>query len=898
MKSICIMVIILLSLLIPIFVDGTELFLTDGTRLEGQITAQTDELVTIQTDMMTITVPRSRIKTESKIEKDVKSEKGKYKTAESSEDALLQKADELFKTGKFQESAQIYKKVLEINPLNPTAHTRLQIIDDFLKMSDKGKSETAKQEVGKDLPTRKPPTELNTITKPSTKNELDLPQIKEEKKIVEDKKGDVMPPPLTRQQISQTTSQSAPQGIEKTQVESQTYSKPPLIDTSQASSPPSPPSISQSDIPISTLPQLSQPVSPPALGKPPLMPFPESKETAQIQQTPTQLQKPSENKDDLLPKQVSKPSLGFDSSTSERSDTQQIQKPSLPATDIQPSSLSPPLGSIVLASSKQPLPSLSGVNEVPVKADINAITSNLPPPSTGTSTKVEPPFISEPNLIAQDVSKSSAPTPSASQPQTSNNQDMLKIPSNYDINSPEFRAVYITRYEWPDTNPDVVKQKITNFFENLNKHNFNAVVFQIRSQGDVLYKSPIEPWSAFIGGADPGFDPLEFAIEEAHKNNIEFHAYINAMTIWQGNAPPPHSNPEHPYWLYCAPENPKSWVCVDDKGIPMSPQKSDDGYVWISPGIPEVQAYIRNVAVDMVKRYKVDGIHFDRIRYPQKWFSYDQISDERFKGDGNPDNLSLNDWRRDQITKILNDIYGAINAVNPKIKMTCSAWGVADNTRIKDYTRYSSGYHDYYQDAYGWIKKGIMDALIPMIYWDSQPAIAKKPCYFEVVEDYKKNIGERHLYPAQAIYRTDYDFKNLDEYVKETNYTRFIGGKGNVGFSITGYDQKNLWDHITQKVYPNKVPVPEMPWKTNPTTGFIIGYVKDANGKSVVDAKINLSDRAENWLSCADGFFAMLYVNPGDKYKITATKNNIGTAVVENISVSAGKPTNVEVILK
>ena len=220
--------------------------------------------------------------------------------------------------------------------------------------------------------------------------------------------------------------------------------------------------------------------------------------------------------------------------------------------------------------------------------------------------------------------------------------------------SPEFRAAWVHRWEWPHFDPETCKQKIRTIFDDLQRANFNAVVFQIRGQADVFYPSPDEPWSPLIGAKDPGWDPLAFAIEEAHKRGLEFHAYVNPMPLWHtGVTPeshipegsdyepsrlPAHTSPEHLYYRH-GPDAEVSWVCQDATGNPMKVR--DNGYYYMAASIPGVQAYIRTVFLDLVERYDIDGIHYDRIRTPGPGYSYDPISVRRFEDSGNPNGLSL-----------------------------------------------------------------------------------------------------------------------------------------------------------------------------------------------------------------------------------------------------------------
>jgi len=152
--------------------------------------------------------------------------------------------------------------------------------------------------------------------------------------------------------------------------------------------------------------------------------------------------------------------------------------------------------------------------------------------------------------------------------------------------APEFRGVWVTRFEWATPDPDECKARITQVFETLAAKNFNAAVFQIRGEPDTLYPSQLEPWSDLIGGKDPGFDPAAFAIEQAHKNGIAFHAYINAMPLRSLSWREKPKDPNHLFNLH-GPGSAEPWICVNQEGRP-----AKEDYYYLSAGVPQVQEYL------------------------------------------------------------------------------------------------------------------------------------------------------------------------------------------------------------------------------------------------------------------------------------------------------------------
>lgn len=452
----------------------------------------------------------------------------------------------------------------------------------------------------------------------------------------------------------------------------------------------------------------------------------------------------------------------------------------------------------------------------------------------------------------------------------------------------EFRALWISRFEWPTSDPAECQNNIRTMFETVARANFNAVIFQVRGQGDVLYRSEMEPWSSRIGGKDPGFDPLQFAIEEAHKRGLELHAWVNPYPVWQGTTLPSPSEPLHPVLKYCSPTANPNWLCYDKWGNPMKADENFDKYLYFSPGIPEVQDYIRKVVIDIVKRYDVDGIHYDRVRYPGPDFSHDPISQQRFSGDGNPDKLSWEDWQRRQITDCLERIYAEIMLYKPQIKVTAAVWGIYNKFDIPGYDRFSSGYHDYYQDSIQWAEVGAVDALIPMIYWAMNDG--KKPDYDDLIKYFSEKVKNRHLYGGLYAWS---EFKQIQEAIE---FTRQVNAQGNVIFSWGELLGNDYFSKLSSTVYSNKVETPEMPWKTNPTTGIILGkVVRESDGSPVVDALVDVAEIGKHCLSSADGTFAFLELPPGN-LTLSALKNGIGESTVQ-ATVEPGHVTQIEIKL-
>lgn len=466
----------------------------------------------------------------------------------------------------------------------------------------------------------------------------------------------------------------------------------------------------------------------------------------------------------------------------------------------------------------------------------------------------------------------------------------------------EFRGMWISRFEWPHTNLAVVINNITSVMASLEANNFNAAIFQVRGQADTLYPSPYEPWSPILSsnGNEPpgwnGFDPMDFAITQAHSRGLEFHAYINTHTAWQaGSCTIPAQKPtydlDHVFWDHFDADNPsaRDWLVHDDLGDPIQCEESN--YTWIAPGVPDAQAYVRKQVMHVVENYDVDGVHFDRIRTPGTEFSHDPISEARRLGEGNPDGLGFADWTRDQITRFNRDVYAQIMEVKPYVKVSSAPLGLYSSDRYAGYPAgpcgFFYGYSCVYQDAQAWLAAGAQDFIVPQIYWADGGA---NPDFSDILPDWLANSAGRHIYAGQI---TSVGGTHL---ISQINVTRTMGGQGNTVFSFGSFTSGTSYTNPGGP-YENPAVVPPMPWKDNPTLGIIIGNVSDAtSGDPIIDAHVTRNGSSYTALSSGDGLYSFLLVPPGT-YTLSFDKLGVGDRTVPNVNVVAGGVTRVNVVL-
>ncbi len=367
----------------------------------------------------------------------------------------------------------------------------------------------------------------------------------------------------------------------------------------------------------------------------------------------------------------------------------------------------------------------------------------------------------------------------------------------------EARGVWMSRFEYTgDTvafSPEESQRRIREVFEQARRAKFNMVIFQVRGNGDAFYKSAHEPWSQRLTatlGQDPGWDPLLFASDEAHRLGLELHAWINTFPIWRGKTPPPESTPrsmylEHPEWLVC--DN-------DGKPMPLS-----DHYVNISPGNPAARQHVLNVVFDIVEKYDIDGMHFDYIRYPenapQQGYSHDAVSVARFNSkEGNPHGLAWDHWQREQINHFVFDAYNGIQERKQWVKMSAAVIGKYMGTGW-------TAYHAVYQDPRRWMEVGKIDFIVPMVYWErSHPTHPFGP----LVMQWQDRVAyDRQVLSGLYIALTRrFGWQEISAQIEETRRLKLPGV---VFFSAAGLSLS--WEILGLTEFPYWALTPPMPWK-------------------------------------------------------------------------------------
>lgn len=363
----------------------------------------------------------------------------------------------------------------------------------------------------------------------------------------------------------------------------------------------------------------------------------------------------------------------------------------------------------------------------------------------------------------------------------------------------EARALWLSRYDYS------TQAQLLALIDSAASANFNIIYFQARGNADALYQPGLEPWFRSLSGGslgvDPGWDPLGVAIQRAHMRSMELHAWLNVTTAWATVYPLTESVPRHQLLVH------PDWGLRDT--LASSGKLLADGTSQLfSPAAAGYRAHVARVAADIVRRYPVDGIHLDYIRYPyQEW--WDRVSLDAWNASGRT--LSWDDFRRAAVTDIVQQVHDSMKAARPAARLSAATWGLYQNPA--GWTGVATGYYGRLQDARGWANKGIIDALVPMVYWPIKPSYGQRLDFAYLADDHARaSVNGRHTYIGLDI-ENDSLKTNGSLMAAEINRARFAGAKGVSVFSAQILARNNWWHVLPQTVFRKKATVPAMSWK-------------------------------------------------------------------------------------
>jgi uncharacterized lipoprotein YddW (UPF0748 family) len=391
---------------------------------------------------------------------------------------------------------------------------------------------------------------------------------------------------------------------------------------------------------------------------------------------------------------------------------------------------------------------------------------------------------------------------------------------------PEFRGLWVDR--WSYQSPEDVQAIV----QKAAQANFNAIFFQVRGKADAYYQSNCEPWAAGLTvsgtytqtqlGQNPGWDPLQLAIDEAHARGLQLHAWINVYPVWMtsagGQAPPEDVTPQHLFWKLSDIYGLLDWRQWDQEG----PIRLDDyariPYLYASPAVTLTVSHIISVCQDIVTNYEVDGLHLDHVRYAGPDFSHDPISKAAFAEAQilDPD-LTWEDWQRAQVTDLVDQIYEQAILTHQDVMLTAAVWPI-----YRDYWDWitNDGYDGYYQDSQGWMGEEIIDGIAPMLYANLVSMAGAKPDDYAMrfdtlIRDFVAADNGRFalagIYAGTSPSLTHYD--DFSDIAQSIHLAREAGAAGQIIFSYRLINERDYWDDFLAGPYAWRCDVPPMPWR-------------------------------------------------------------------------------------
>jgi uncharacterized lipoprotein YddW (UPF0748 family) len=393
----------------------------------------------------------------------------------------------------------------------------------------------------------------------------------------------------------------------------------------------------------------------------------------------------------------------------------------------------------------------------------------------------------------------------------------------------EFRAAWVasvSNIDWPSKaglTTAEQKAELIAIMDRAASLQLNAIVLQVRPACDALYASQLEPWSEYLTGAmgkppAPFYDPLEFAVEEAHKRGLELHAWFNPYRARHGSA--------------------RSPIAADhiSKTRPQLVRKYGS-LLWLDPGEKEVQDHSLRVVLDVVKRYDVDGIHFDDYFYPYKerdraGRELDFPDDASWRRYGAAGKLSRDDWRRENVNSFIERVYKRIKASKPWVRFGISPFGIwrpGNPAQIKGHDAYAK----LYADARKWLVNGWADYFAPQLYWAIDPPEQSFPVLLRWWGE--QNVKGRLLVPGLDSTKTRRQWKP-EEIVQQIRLTRKQPtAAGHIHWNMKSIMRNpGFGEALQTAVYSEPALLPPTPWlDSSPPPRPHLSVVRKGTGSKV-----------------------------------------------------------------
>jgi uncharacterized lipoprotein YddW (UPF0748 family) len=413
----------------------------------------------------------------------------------------------------------------------------------------------------------------------------------------------------------------------------------------------------------------------------------------------------------------------------------------------------------------------------------------------------------------------------------------------------EFRAAWIAtvnNIDFPSKRTltiDEQKAELVRDLDLASRLNLNAVIFQVRPMADALYHSELEPWSEYLTGEmgkPQAFDPLEFIVAEAHKRGILVHAWFN------------------PYRAY----HPSAKTISADHISKRRPELAVKygKYLWLDPTDPEAIKHSLDVIRDVVRRYDIDGVHFDDYFYPyiekdengndiefpddRNWRMYQKAS-----AGGKQVTLSRGDWRRLQVNNFIQTVGREVKRIKPDVMFGISPFGIwkpLPDLGIEGF----NAYEGLYADSRKWLQEGWVDYFSPQLYWETARTAQSFPVLLKWWNE--QNVKSRHIWPGLASYRIgrneNWPVTELTNQIKGIRASKSTAGEIYFNFKSLRNDQGGVQKELRENAYRRKAIIPVSPWiksRKPPSPKFTIN-----RGSKLITAK---------WQPVRNAFWYLVY---------------------------------------
>jgi len=400
----------------------------------------------------------------------------------------------------------------------------------------------------------------------------------------------------------------------------------------------------------------------------------------------------------------------------------------------------------------------------------------------------------------------------------------------------EFRGAWVasvSNIDWP-SRPGLpterAQQELLAILDRAQTSGLNAVILQVRPSGDALYESTLEPWSEYLTGRQgvaprPRWDPLAFAVTEAHRRGLELHAWFNPYRAKHGSAKTP---------LAASHLATRRGRLVHRYGKQL----------WMDPGEPEVLAHTVRVVLDVVRRYDIDGVHLDDYFYP-----YPEKT-RRGRPILFPDAGAYTRYRRrSNVDSLVRALHDGIHRVKPWVKFGVSPFGIwrpGYPAGIRGFDAYA----ELYADARTWAREGWVDYLSPQLYW---PSGRPEQSYPDLLRWWgEQNTLGRHLWPGNFTSRVGDGTRtawSVTEILSQVTMTRAEPmASGNIHFSMQAFlrDRDSVGTQLAQGPYATPALIPASPWLRPPTMGAVrVDVATTSTGEPF--ARVQVDSAAPRW---------------------------------------------------